>query len=172
MGSKTKKFADILLRAMQSVPNDRFDYLAFRRELRNPTNGSEEEKYQRAFAAVAKDGATIHDALQVARSSADALQEEAQKFREVLGEQREEKVRLPQARAEKIAQEIRSKNAEIQRLKGEVEALQQQLTQDSDAAEEAADTIRSTATDFQSALTLMMNQVQEDIEHIKKHLSD
>lgn len=172
MGSKKKKFADILLRAMQSVPTDRFDYLAFRKELRNPAYSSQEDKYQQAFTAVAKNGATVHDALQMARSSADALQEEAQKFREVLGKQREEKVRIPQARAEKVVQEIRKKNAEIQRLKSEVEALQVQLTQDKDAAEEAADTIRSTATDFQSALTLMMNQVQEDIEHIKKHLSD
>jgi methyl-accepting chemotaxis protein len=172
MGSKKKKFADILLRAMQSVPADRFDYLAFRKELRNPAYESREDKYQQAFAAVAKNGATMHDALQMARSSADALQEEARKFREVLGKQREEKVRIPQARAEQVAQEIRKKNAEIQRLKSEVEELQVQLSQDQDAAEEAADTIRSTATDFQSALTLMMNQVQEDIEHIKKHLSD
>ncbi len=172
MGSKTKKFADILLRAMQSVPTDTFDYLAFRKELRNPTNGSEEERYQKAFSAVARDGATMHDALKAARASADALQDEAQKFREVLGKQREEKVRIPQARAEKVAQEIRKKNAEIQRLKGEVDELQRQLSQDQDAAEEAADAIRSTATDFQSALTLMMNQVQEDIEHIKKHLSE
>lgn len=172
MGSKKKKFADILLRAMQAVPAGRFDYLAFRKELRNPKNTSEEDKYRQAFAAAAKNGGTFHDALQVARASADALQEEAQKFREVLGKQREEKVRIPQARAEHVAREIRKKNAEIQRLKSEVEELQVRLTQDQDAAEEAADTIRSTATAFQSALTLMMNQVQEDIEHIKKYLSD
>ncbi|NRB64279.1 MAG: hypothetical protein HRU40_14850 [Saprospiraceae bacterium] len=169
MGSKTKKFADILLRAMQSATRQEFDYLAFRKNLKHQSDHLPlDQKYQAAFQATAKEGVTLRHALQAARQPSDIMQEEGYKFRDVLRKQQQEKVKTPQDRLHTLSKEIEKKKKQIEQLQKEVATLDQETANLRQSAEEASDTIRETAADFQSALTIMLNQVQEDIDALKK----
>lgn len=165
MTSKQKKFIDILFRALQRADLGSFDYLGFRKKLKEYNHLEEEERYQQAFKEAGGWSAGTDNARQAMETGVKALIAETEKFKGVLQKQKQEKVVAPQTRMEQIKQAIQRKEQEIAELKSEYTDRQQQ-------AEEAQQTIKQTASDFQEAYQQLVTQVRADLEKLNQYLSD
>jgi len=165
MTTKQKKFIDILFRALQRSDLGTFDYLSFRKKLKEYQGLSEEERYQQAFKEAGGWSAGTENARKTIEAGVEALIGETDKFKGVLQKQKIEKVEVPHTRMAQIKEDIQRKQREIETLKKEYITQKEQ-------AEEAQQTIRQTASDFQEAYQQLVNQVRGDLEKINQYLSD
>lgn len=165
MEPKKKKFIDILFRALQSVPANGFDYLAFRKKLRELEELDDAERYQQAFQAVDGPSAGLEKARASAMAGVEALIAETEKFKAVMARQKAEKVDQRQQRLEQIKAMARRKEAEIESLKEEYRKTEAAMA-------ESEQNIRETAALFQEAYQQMVGQIRLDLEKMDEHLSN
>ena len=171
-GRVDQKFADILIKAMQSKNIDGFDYLEFKQSLRSLKDMQMDEgtRYKSAFAMAKTLGATPEMLVQSAAFYVDVLKKEEAKFEEALLKQREVKVLSKSREIESLEANIAKKEQHIQQLKKEIEQGRQKVQMLLQEKEEAAENMESTKNDFIASYNTIVGQIREDMQKIKEHL--
>ena len=149
-----------------------FDYLEFKDFLRSLANVPMDDatRFKSAFATAQTMGATKDKILSTARVYMDVLSKEEIKFQEALTGQRDKNLTAKQHDIKKHEQSIQDKNAEIEKLKVQIEEHRKQIGVLEQDINSASDKLAQTASDFEATYKTLLGQIQEDVKNIESHL--
>ncbi len=171
-GQVSDKFMDILFKAMESNNPEGFDYMEFRQSLNSLKKMpmDEQTRFQSAFAMAQTLGATPAGLLDSAMHYIAVLKREEQQFEQALVSQKDKQIGSKEQEIGKLEQNIQSKAEQIKRLTAEIEMHQKQLEQLRNEISEAAVKVETTKNDFIASYNSLVEQIQGDVENMKKFL--
>lgn len=171
-GKVQSKFTDTLLGAMEAANLDGFDYLEYKRSMQSLKKMSMDEAtiYQSAFAMAQTMGATPAKLIETAQHYLDVLQAEEAKFEKALSNQKDKRIGSKQTKQAKLQQTIKDKEARIQQLQEEIKQHQTELGQLDSEIKSAVEKVESTKNDFIATYNLLVKQIANDLENMKKYL--
>jgi uncharacterized protein (DUF3084 family) len=172
-GKVTKKFTDVLLKAMQANNIEGFDYLEFKQSLNSLSKMPMDEKtmYQSAFAMAQTMGADAGKLIQTAQHYIDVLKSEEKKFEQAVASQKQKQIASKQAKAKKVEEQIQSKAQRIKQLTQEIEAHQKQIEALKKDISAASSKVETTKNDFIASYNTIVGQIHADLENMKKYFS-
>jgi len=172
-GTVNQKFTNILLKAIEANNQEGFDYLEFKRALKNlfKMNMPEETTFKSAYASAQTMGATPDGLVQSAEKYLHVLENEEKKFKSALANQRSKQIDGRMEEMQQMQEGIRQKQARIKELESEIATAQEKLKEAEETIKKAATKVESTGKDFQASYGNLIRQIQGDISNIKKHLS-
>lgn len=171
-GKVSDKFTEVLFSAMERDNPEGFDYLEFKQSLRSLEKMPMDEstRFQSAFAMAKTLGATPANLLQSASNYIAVLKEESGKFEEAMGKQKEEKIGQKVKQMDALTTTIAQKQETIKKLTAEIEAHHRQAEQLKKEVEQAAQKVETTKNDFIASYNVLVSQIQQDIDNMKKFL--
>lgn len=171
-GKVDKRFADILVKAMQSANTEGFDYLEFKQSLRSLKDMEMDDgtRYKSAFAMAKTMGATPALLIESARFYISILKKEEAKFEKALDKQRQLKVLSREQELAALEAQLVEKEQMIEQLKQELKAGRAKINTLKSAREEAAASMEDTRNDFIASYNTLVSQIKEDVENIKQYL--
>lgn len=172
IGKVDKRFADILVKAMQSANTEGFDYLEFKQSLRSLKDMEMDDgtRYKSAFAMAKTMGATPALLIESARFYISILKKEEAKFEKALDKQRQLKVLSREQELAALEAQLVEKEQMIEQLKQELKAGRAKVSTLKSAREEAAASMEDTRNDFIASYNTLVSQIKEDVENIKQYL--
>lgn len=171
-GQVDGKFMDILFKAMESNNPEGFDYLEFRQSLNSLKKMpmDDQTRFQSAFAMAQTLGAIPATLLDSAMHYIAVLKREEEQFELALTAQKSKQIGSKEQEIGKLEQNIQAKTEQIQKLNAEIEANQKQLEVLRRDIAEAAVKVETTKNDFIASYNSLVEQIQADVEHMKKFL--
>lgn len=171
-GQVTKKFMEILLRAMEANNLDGFDYLEYKQSLRSLEKMPMDEatRFQSAFAMAQTMGATPEKLIQTAQHYIQVLQNEEKKFEDALTHQRSTQIGAKQQEINKLEETIKRKAEQIKKLTQEIEGNQKKSEALKSEIQEASRKVNSTKNDFIASYNALVDKISTDIEKMSKFL--
>ncbi len=172
-GTASKKFRDILFKAIEQNNLDGFDYLEFRNSLLSLEKMQMDEatRFQSAAAMAETLGVTPEQILQSADHYLNVLKAEEHKFQDALKGQRKKQIGSKEEEMKKIEQQVKEKSVRIQQLQKEIQADQKKAEALSTQIHNATVKVRQTSADFEASFASVANRIAEDVEKIKKYLA-
>lgn len=171
-GQVDRKFMDILFKAMENNNPEGFDYMEFRQSLNSLKKMpmDDQTRFQSAFAMAQTLGATPATLLDSAMHYIAVLKREEEQFELALTAQKSKQIGSKEQEIGKLEQNILAKTEQIQKLNAEIEANQKQLEVLRRDIAEAAVKVETTKNDFIASYNSLVEQIQADVEHMKKFL--
>jgi DNA repair exonuclease SbcCD ATPase subunit len=171
-GQVTKKFMEILLRAMEANNLDGFDYLEYKQSLKSLEKMPMDEstRFQSAFAMAQTMGATPAKLIETAEHYIKVLQAEEKKFEDALTHQRSKQIGSKNQQINKLEENIKSKAAQIKKLTQEIEADQKKAEALKSEIKQASQKVESTKNNFIASYNALIDKISGDIEKMSKYL--
>ncbi len=171
-GQVNEKFMDILFQAMENNNPEGFDYMEFRQSLNSLKKMpmDEQTRFQSAFAMAQTLGATPASLLDSAMHYIAVLKREEQQFEQALAAQKDKQIGSKEQEMNKLEQTIQTKAEQIKRLTAEIESHQKQLEQLHEEISDAGIKVETTKNDFIASYNSLVEQIQGDVENMKKFL--
>ncbi|WP_143473219.1 coiled-coil domain-containing protein [Flavilitoribacter nigricans] len=171
-GQVTKKFMEILLRAMEANNLDGFDYLEYKQSLKSLEKMpmDEQTRFQSAFAMAQTMGATPEKLIQTAEHYVSVLQNEEKKFEEALTHQRTKQIGSKNQEISKLEENIKAKAEQIKKLTQEIEADQKRSAALKNEIKDASQKVESTKNNFIASYNALVEKISGDIEKMGKFL--
>ncbi|HSF89523.1 MAG TPA: hypothetical protein VLA46_08915, partial [Saprospiraceae bacterium] len=161
-GKVQDKFLEVLFDALESSNQDGFDYMEFKDFLKSLAKLSmdDETRYKSAFATAQTMGATKEKIVSSAQHYIEILSREQSKFQEALKGQRDRNLTGKQEEIKQLEQTIKNKEAEIEKLKSDLEAHRQQIGNLEQEINTASEKLAQTANDFEATYQALLGQIQ------------
>ena len=171
-GQVSDKFLKILFGALEKSNLDGFDYLEYKKSLRNleKMDMDDATRYKSAFAMAQTMNATPQKLIQTAEHYLKALSEEETKFEQALANQRSKQIQGKEKKNQELDQMIRDKAEQIKKLSAEIESHQQQMEKQAKEIQKAANKVAQTKADFEASYQTIVGQIREDVEKMKQYL--
>ena len=149
-----------------------FDYLEYKQSLGAlvKMNMDEETAFKSAYATAATVGLTKEKLLKTADHYKNVLQNEKDQFDKALQKQIDQRVKSKKAEVEKLKKQIEEYKLKIQQLEEKIAKSQSTIDNADQHIQEAVDKIETTQTNFDHTLQSVVNQINQDIENIQKYL--
>jgi chromosome segregation ATPase len=166
-----------IMEALQKALDDNnlpgFDYLEFRNALKALEAIIPEEamRYKSAFATASAAGLSVDNLLKSGVHYKEVLGGERQKFENALNQQIDHSVIAKKQQIAELQRDIESKHGLIEQLLREIEEHQQLSSQLAAEVNEVVQRIEATKHNFQSTLAVIVDQIENDLRNIQKHLS-
>lgn len=170
-GKPSKKFIDILLKAVESNNLDGFDYLEFKNALQNLSSVDMDDstRYKSALAMATTMGKKPSDIINTAQHYLSILKQEDQKFHQALDNQKSTKIVDREQLIKTTEKNIEEKLKMIEKLKAEIEAEKKSLGEIRDSINKEAAKVQATHDGFKAAYAAVTDQIIADIEAIKRN---
>ena len=171
-GKVTKKFTDVLLKAMNENNLEGFDYLEYKQSLNSLKKMQMDEatRYQSAYAMAQTMGATPAHLVNTAQHYIDILQKEENKFEEALASQKNKQIGSKQQEIQKLDDAVKAKAQQIKKLTMEIEAHQKKSESLKKEISNASIKVENTKNDFFASFQNLVSQIKQDMENMKKYL--
>ncbi len=171
-GEISDKFMDILLGAMKKNNKEGFDYMEYKQSLQSLKKMDMEDatRFQSAFAMAQTMGATKENITSSASYYLDILNQEKQKFQQVVASQNTKQVTSKQTGSEDILKAIANKEQQIKKLQDDIAKLKEQYASAKKEIEISKTKVEKTKNDFLITYDLLESQIKKDVELIKKYL--
>lgn len=171
-GQVTRKFMEILLKAMEANNLDGFDYLEYKQSLKSLEKMpmDEQTRFQSAFAMAQTMGATPAKLIQTAEHYISVLQNEEKKFEDALTHQRSKQIGSKQQQINKLEENIKLKAEKIKKLTQEIEADQKKAEALKTEIKDASQKVDSTKNNFIASYNALIEKISSDIEKMSKFL--
>lgn len=149
-----------------------FDYLEFKQSLEalNRLGMDEETAIKSAFATAATVGLTKEKLLKTAQHYKSVLNTEKQQFDAALQKQIEQRIKGKATEVAKLKKQVEEYRAKIQQLEAQIAKSQETIDHADEHIQNAKSKIEATRENFEHTLQSVVNQIDKDIENIKKHL--
>lgn len=171
-GEVSDKFLKILLGALEKNNLDGFDYLEFKKSLRNleKMDMDDATRFKSAYAMAQTMNATPDHLIKTAQHYLNALSQEESKFGEALANQRSRQIQEKENQNKQLDQLIKSKEDQIKKFSAEIEAHKKQLEKQTAEIQQAAAKVQATQADFVTSYQTIVAQIQGDVEKMKQYL--
>ncbi|NNE30277.1 MAG: hypothetical protein HKN16_11615 [Saprospiraceae bacterium] len=171
-GKVSDKFLNILMSALDQNNLDGFDYLEFKKSLRNleKMNMDDATRFKSAFAMAQTLNATPDNLIKTAKHYLDVLSKEEVKFGQALENQKVKQIQGKQTKLEDLDKKIRTKADQIKKLSKDIEQHQQQMEGLRAEIEQSSSKVLGTQADFMASYKTVVSQIQGDVEKMKQYL--
>ena len=171
-GQVTKKFMDVLFKAMENNNLEGFDYLEYKQSLNSLKKMPMDEatRFQSAYAMAQTMGATPAKLLKTAQHYIDILDQEEKKFENALSAQRLKQIGSKEQSIKKIEEAVKSKAEQIKKLTQEIEVQQKQAQQLKKDISLSVAKVEATKNNFIASFNALVGQIQSDMENMKNYL--
>lgn len=171
-GQVSRKFIDILFKALRKNDVDGFDYMELKKSLQSlkKMDMDEATRFRSAFAMAETMGVSKEQLKESARFYIRVLQQEEQKFERALSKQKAQQIGNKQTQISQLQEDIQKKEAQIKKLQEQVAQQKEQINTLQVQIKEAGGRIAGTQNDFIASYNSLVNQIQQDIEHIDKYI--
>ena len=171
-GQVTKKFMEILLKAMEAGNLDGFDYLEYKQSLKSLEKMPMDEatRYQSAFAMAQTMGATPDKLIKTAQHYINLLSNEEKKFEDALANQTTKQIGSKRQKISKLEENVKAKAEKIKKLTQEIEADQKQAAAMKQEISSATQKVESTKNDFIASYNTLVGLINRDVENMSKYL--
>lgn len=168
----SRKFVDVLLKAIEANNLEGFDYLEYKQSLQNLSKMAmdEETRYKSAFAMAQTMGVTSAKLVTAAQHYITILSEEDSKFKAALKNQKNKQINERQQKIKDFELMITNKSKQIESLKKDLEKHKKQLEKEKQSVQGAAEKVEKTRINFESAYDSVAGQIRDDIQKMKKYL--
>lgn len=171
-GKVSRKFVDILFKALRKNDLDGFDYMEFKKSLQSLKKMEMpiETRIQSAYAMAETMGANKQHLLQSAQHYIQVLHQEEKKFEKALQNQQNQQIKSKKSQIDGLNQSIKKKLEQIQNLEAEVAQHKEQINNLQTEINGAAGKIASTKNDFIASYNSLVNQIKMDMKHIQDYI--
>jgi len=172
-GQPSEKFINRLLGAIEEHNVKGFDYLEYKQSLQNLSGVEmdEETKYKSALAMAKTMGATPQKMIDSANHYIKVLNNEETKFMDAFKNQQTLQVNNRNSEIKKLEDTIVLKQQKIEQLTKEIEEHKKALEQRKASINQAHAKVQATKTSFYHAYHIVVQQIQDDVDKMKKYLS-
>jgi len=167
-----QKSVDFLTKALDRSNLPGFDYIEFKQSLDalSKLNLEEETAFKSAFATASTVGLTKTKLLQTAGHYKNVLANEKTQFDSALHKQIEQKVAGKEGEVNKLKDQIVKHQEKIKQLQDQIAKFQKTIDGADAQIDAARIKIESTRHGFEHTHQSILNQIDVDIENIKKYL--
>jgi septal ring factor EnvC (AmiA/AmiB activator) len=167
-----QKSVDFLTKALEKSNLPGFDYIEFKQSLDalSKLNMDEETAFKSAFATASTVGLTKPKLLETAAHYKKVLANEKTQFDSALQKQVEQKVAGKELELKKLKDQIVKHQEKIQQLQDQIAKFQKTIDGADAQIDAARKKIESTRDGFEHTHQSILNQIEKDIENIKKYL--
>lgn len=171
-GQVTRKFTEILLRAMEANNLDGFDYLEYKQSLKSLEKMPMDEstRFQSAYAMAQTMGASPQKLIETAEHYVKVLQQEEKKFEDALTHQRNVQIGSKQKEITELEKQIKAKAEQIKILTQEIEADEKKAGALAAEIQDASQKVDSTKNNFIASYNALIDKISGDIEKMTKYL--
>lgn len=171
-GKMNEKFADALFRAMEAANIDGFDYFEFKQALKNLETMPMDEatRYKSAFAMAQTMGATPTKLMNTASNYLEVLKKEEAKFQQAANNQVQSQIGNKKNEIENLDAVIHQKSAQIKKMVDEIEQHKKEMDILNQDITQASSKVAQTKADFDATYTMLLNQIEKDIENMNNYL--
>jgi vacuolar-type H+-ATPase subunit I/STV1 len=168
----TKKFVDVLLKAIDANNLEGFDYLEFKQSLQSLSKMDMDEatRYKSALAMAKTMGATRAKLKKSAQHYVNVLKKEEAKFMDAVKNQNTVQVTDREKRLGQLSQLIKEKEQKIVQLQKEIVAHKKELETAKGKINQAAAKVAATRDGFIAAYNSVQGQIMSDMAKMDKHL--
>ncbi len=173
-GKVSSKFMDVLLGAMEKNNIEGYDYLEFKKSLKNLAqvgNMDEGTRFQSAFAVAQPLGVSKAKLLETANFYLKILQDEEARFETALKNQRSKQIGSREEHIQKLGQSIEQKQKQIEQLQKEIAINQKEMDKIKSEISSSVTKVESTKSNFVASYNFIVSQIKGDIENINRYLS-
>lgn len=172
-GKPDEKFINRLLGALEEHNMEGFDYLEYKQSLQNLGNVEMDEatKFKSALAMATTMGATNNKLIKSAEHYIKVLSAEEAKFLQAFKSQQTKQVSDRNQHIKKLEDGIAQREAQIEKLKKEIEAGRKALDEKKSTINQANAKVQATKDSFYHAYHIVVHQIAEDLEKMKKYLT-
>lgn len=171
-GKVTRKFMDVLFKAMEQQNIEGFDYLEFKQSLASLSKMPMDEptRYRSAYAMAQTMGAKPDRLLETAQHYINVLKKEEHKFEIALAAQQEKQVGSKLQKIKDLELVVKNKSEKIKALTLEIEQHQKQVGALKNQISGASSKMETTKNDFIASYNALVSQIHSDLENMKKYL--
>lgn len=171
-GKVTRKFMDVLFKAMEQQNIDGFDYLEYKQSLASLSKMPMDEptRYRSAYAMAQTMGAKPEHLVQTAQHYIDVLKTEEHKFEQALAAQQQKQVGNKNQKIKDLELVVKNKAEKIKALTQEIEQHQKQMADLKTQITKASAKMETTKNDFIASYNALVSQINSDLENMKKYL--
>lgn len=168
----SKKFLDVLLKAIEANNLEGFDYLEFKQSLQSLSNMDMDEitKYQSALAMAKTMGATKTKLIKSAKHYVAVLKDEEKKFLDAVENQRTKQISNKQTKLKQLENLIAEKEQKIKSMQAEIEKHKATLDKEKANINQSAAKVEATKDGFIAAYNQVLAQINGDIDRMQSHL--
>ena len=168
----SKKFLDVLLKAIEANNLEGFDYLEFKQSLQSLSNMDMDEitRYQSALAMAKTMGANKTNLIKSAKHYLSVLKEEEKKFMDAVENQRTKQISNKQNKLKQLENLIAEKEQKIKSLQADIEKHLTTLEKEKANINQSAAKVEATKDGFIAAYNQVFSQIKGDIDKMQSHL--
>jgi len=168
----SKKFLDVLLKAIEANNLEGFDYLEYKQSLQSLSNMDMDEitRFQSALAMAKTMGANKTNLIKSAKHYLGILKEEEKKFMEAVENQRTKQISNKENKLKQLTNLIKEKEQKIKSLEAEIEKHKATLAKEKENINQSAAKVEATKDGFLAAYKQVYSQIQNDIDKMQSHL--
>ena len=161
-----------LAKALEKSNLPGFDYIEYKQSLGalQKMNIDEATAFKSAYATAATVGLTKEKLLKTAEHYKQVLSSERQKFDDAAEKQIHQKVKSKQAEVEKLKKLIVDYDAKIKELQEKMKSAQATIDQASAQISGEKEKIESRKAEFEHTWQSILNEINKDIENVNKYL--
>lgn len=166
------KSITFLAKALERANLPGFDYIEFKQSLYalQAMDMVEETSFKSAFATAATVGLTKEKLLKTAEHYKSILNQEKAQFDTAMRSQIEQRVNSKLGEVERLKKQVEDYRRKIQELEQKIAKSQDTIDHADEHIQAAKDRILSTKEGFETTHQSVMNQINIDIENIKRYL--
>lgn len=168
-----QKSVDFLIHALEKNNLPGFDYIEFKQSLATLAKMvelDEPTRYKSAFASAMALGLDRQKLLASAEHYKKILSSEKVQFDAALQKQIEQRVSAKKVEVEKLRRQIEEYQTKIKELERKIQETHLTINQQDDLIQSAMEKIETTKNGFESTLVSIMQEIDNDIQNIIKHL--
>ena len=171
-GQIRDKFVKVLLEAMEGANLPGFDYLEYKRALKNleKMNFTEEVMYQTAYAGAQSMGVEPAQLVSSAQHYLGVLEQEEKKFRAALENQRRQQVGDRMDQLSKMDKEIGRQEAQIKKLQADITARREKQAKLRAGVEQSTGKLAATEADFDRTFRTITEKIRADTTKMQQYL--
>jgi len=170
-GQPEEKFVHRLLEALEENNLEGFDYLEYKQTVQSlGADMDEATKYKSSLAMAKTMGATPQNLVSSAEHYLKILKTEETKFQQALEGQHQKVVTGTEQLLTQLEQSIKQKEAQIEQLTKEIEQAKAQLKEKKSGVNNNLAKINLTKEGFYAAYHIVVDQIADDVEKMKKYL--
>ncbi len=168
-----EKSIEFLTRALEKSNLPGFDYLEYKQSLGvlRQMNMDDATAFKSAYATASTMGLTKEKLLSSAQHYKNVLNKEKQQFDKALEKQMDQRVKSKQAEVERLKREIADYQKKINDLKAKIEKSQGIINEADATIQSQKSKIEATKDSFEAALSSILNQINKDIEDINRYIT-
>jgi len=167
-----ERSVEFLMKAIEKNNLPGFDYIEYKRSLRtlDEMDLDEETAYKSAFATATTMGLTKEKLLKTANHYKVVLEKEKQQFEAAVNKQLAQKVKSKQNEVEKLKKQVSDYQAKIAELQERIRKANKVIEEADSEIQSAEEKIRGTQENFEHTLQSLLNEIGKDVVNIERYL--